>query len=115
LLAFTTLQGVVILSNIKAESLLKERRVLSNNSFLDMVIWRVPQPLPGCSHRYKYRLAFVVNGDCILRFDSESGKGDHKHAGKKEVSYNFETLAQLVDDFLADVDQWRQVHEYSHD
>ena len=115
MLVYTTLRGVAILSNMKAESLLKERRVLSNNSFLDMVIWRIPQSLPGCSHRFKYRLAFVVDGVCILRFDNETGKDDHKHVGEKEISYTFETLAQLVDDFLADVNQWRQVHEYSHD
>ena len=100
---------------MKAESLFKERRVLSNSSFLDLVIWRIPKPLPGCSHRFKYRLAFVVDGICILRFDNETGKGDHKHLGEKEVSYTFETLTQLVDDFLAEVNQWRQVHEPSHD
>jgi hypothetical protein len=55
-----------MLNSMKAESLLKERRVLSNNSFLDMVIWRIPQPLPGYSHHFKYRLAFVVDGICML-------------------------------------------------
>jgi hypothetical protein len=104
-----------MLSNMKAESLLKERRILSHNSFLDIVIWRIPQPLPGCRHRFKYRLAFVVDRVCILRYDNETGKGDHKHVGEKEVSYIFETLAKLVDDFLTDVNQWRQEHEYRHD
>ncbi len=51
----------------------------------------------------------------ILSFDNEIGKGDHKHVGKKEISYTFETLSQLVADFLVDLDQWRQVYEYSHD
>ncbi len=72
---------------MRAESLLKERRVLSNNSFLDMVIWRISQPLPGCSHCFKYRLAFVVDGVCVLRFDNETGKGDHKHVEENESSY----------------------------
>jgi hypothetical protein len=51
----------------------------------------------------------------MLRFDNETGKGDHKHVGEKEIFYTFETLAQRVDDFLTDVNQWRQAHEYSHD
>jgi hypothetical protein len=100
---------------MKAESLLKERRVLSNNSFLDMVIWRVPQPLPGCTHRFKYRLAFVVNGVCALRFDNEAGKGDHKHLREDESPYAFSTPARLVDDFLMDVNHFGQAYEYSHD
>lgn len=103
------------MSNMKAKSLLKERRVLSATSFLDLVVWQVPQPLPGSLHSFKYRLAFVVDGVCQLRYDNEAGKGDHKHLGETEVTYTFAGLEQLVDDFLTDVVQWRQKHEDSDD
>ena len=26
-----------------------------------------------------------VDGECVLRFDNETGKGDHRHFGGKEV------------------------------
>ena len=27
----------------------------------------------------------LVDGECVLRFDNETGKGDHRHFGDKEV------------------------------
>lgn len=100
---------------MKAKSLLKERRILSENSFLDLVVWQVPQPIVGSDHPFKYRLAFVVDGECVLRYDNEAGKGNHKHLNQEEIPYLFMGLRQLVDDFLADVGHWRQTHEHRHD
>lgn len=100
---------------MKATSLLKERRILSETSFLDLVVWQVAQPLAGSTHSFKYRLAFVVEDVCIIRYDNEAGKGNHKHLGEREVPYPFTGLRQLVDDFLADVAYWEQTHEHRHD
>ena len=49
----------------------------------------------------------VVNEVCVLRYDNEAGKGDHKHVGAVEVPYSFTTTDQLLEDFWNDVDQWR--------
>jgi hypothetical protein len=49
----------------------------------------------------------VVEGVCVLRFDNESGKGDHKHIGERQVAYTFMTLDRLVDDFWQAVEDWR--------
>jgi hypothetical protein len=35
----------------------------------------------------------VVDGVCVLRYDNEAGKGDHKHIGTVETAYVFESLA----------------------
>ncbi len=66
----------------------------------------MPTPVPGSGHGFKYRLAYVVEGVCVLRFDNETGKGDHKHIGDREVPYTFTTLAQLVTDFWSAIDEW---------
>ncbi|HEY3909840.1 MAG TPA: DUF6516 family protein [Stellaceae bacterium] len=71
-----------------------------------MVIWRLPRPAPGSRYSFKYRLAFVVDEVCMLRFDNETGKGDHKHLGTEEVSYAFTTLEQMVTDFWNEIDKW---------
>jgi hypothetical protein len=71
-----------------------------------MVIWKLPKPAPGSVHAFKYRLAFVVDQMCVLRFDNESGKGDHKHLGGREVPYVFKNPTQLVSDFLDEIDNW---------
>lgn len=62
---------------MKAQELVKQRVVISADVFADIVIWQVPAPVSGSSHRFKYRLAFVVHGQCVLRYDNEAGKGDH--------------------------------------
>jgi Family of unknown function (DUF6516) len=49
----------------------------------------------------------VVKGICVLRYDNEAGKGDHKHVGPIETDYRFTTHTQLLADFWRDVDQWR--------
>jgi hypothetical protein len=68
-------------------------------------VWRVPSPVPGGTHRLKYRLALVVEGRCILRHDNETGKGDHRHVGDQEDPYDFTTPARLIEDFWKDVDR----------
>jgi hypothetical protein len=91
------------MDNMKAAKLQKERVQLGDGSFAEIVIWQVPTPLPGSQHRYKYRLAYVVADECVLRYDNEAGKGDHKHLGDVESAYAFTTVEQLVEDFWADV------------
>ena len=93
---------------MKAEAMAHERHILDEDAFAEIVVWRVPQPVKGSAHRFKYRLALVVAGECVLRYDNETGKGDHRHAGDLETAYAFKGYQQLLTDFWADVDQWRQ-------
>ena len=108
LLALTTLASVAIVSNVKAaQLLLAERRDIAEDRFVELVVWQVPQPVLASTHLFKYRLAFVVNGLCVLRYDNEAGKGDHRHVGAVESPYTFTTPEQLYTDFMADVNNWR--------
>ncbi len=90
---------------MKAIELLRRRIPYSESSFADLVLWQLAAPLPGSSHRYKYRLAYVVNGDCLLRYDNESGKGDHRHFRGKESTYKFESARQLIAAFQRDIER----------
>lgn len=90
-----------------AALLLRSRVKLSDNRFADIVIRQLPEPAPGSRYSFKYRFALVIDEVCVLRYDNESGKGDHKHVGAREVAYAFRTLDQLVDDFWADVARLR--------
>lgn len=92
---------------MKAEALLHERHQLRADAFVELRIWRVPNPVRGSAHDLKYALAYVVGGVCVLRYDNEAGKGDHRHLGAAESAYAFTTPAQLLADFWNDVDQWR--------
>jgi hypothetical protein len=103
----TTDIDVVIMANMRAEPLLQERRVLAEDSFVELVVWQVPTPVAGSAHEFKYRLALVVKGMCVLRYDNESGKGDHRHLAGVETPYTFKSPARLLADFWDDVNLWR--------
>jgi hypothetical protein len=107
LLALTTIASVAIVSNMKTALLLDERRDIAEDRFVELVVWQVPQPVRASTHVFKYRLAFVVDGLCVLRYDNEAGKGDHRHVGTVESPYTFTTPEQLYADFMADVTNWR--------
>ena len=51
--------------------------------------------------------AHVVAGVCVLRYDNEAGKGDHRHMGEVETEYAFTGAERLLTDFWNDVDRWR--------
>lgn len=76
----------------------------------ERMVWIVPTPLRGSRHRFKYRLALVAFGECVLRYDNEAGKGDHRHAGNSETPYDFVDVDQLFVDFWEDVYQWISQH-----
>ncbi len=80
----------------------KERR----DRIIEVVIWRLSDPLPGSRHPFKYRLYYgTAEGKCLLRYDNERGKGDHRHLGESEESYTFTTLRKLIEDFEADIER----------
>lgn len=107
----TTFNNVVIISSMKAVQLICTRIIYSKSTFAELVLWRLPKPLDGCLHHFKYRLAYVVRGNCVLRYDNETGKGDHRHFGNDESAYNFMTPEQLIADFKNDIKRWN--HENS--
>jgi hypothetical protein len=67
----------------------------------------------GSSHKYKYRLAYVVRRRCVLRYDNEIGKGDHHHYDAVQSAYQFISVRRLIQDFLADIARWN--HENGED
>jgi hypothetical protein len=93
------------MSNMPAEPLLDERHVISESAFVALVVWRVSAPARGSQHDYRYRLALVVDGECVPRYDNEAGKGDHRHVGDKEHEYRFKNAEQLLTNF------WKEVEE----
>ena len=70
--------------------------------FVEMVIWALPQATAERSHGIKYRLHCGRCDACIVRYDNEQGKGDHRHYGEEEEPYCFESLEKLIGDFRED-------------
>ena len=83
------------------------KNINPDGSILEIVIWKVPKPVPPSEHGYKYRAVYVVDGVRIVGFDNERGKGDHCHIDGKELPYAFKGVDQLLEDFIAAVETRR--------
>jgi hypothetical protein len=98
---------------MKAVELLRTRIVFSESAFAELVLWRVPKPVTGSARDFKYRLAYVVEGACVLRYDNEVGKGDHRHFAGKQNAYTFTTVDKLIADFEGDIARWNRENRNS--
>lgn len=91
---------------MKATELFRQRITYAEDKFAELVLWQVPKPLAGSTHSYKYRLVYVVKQQCVLRYDNEAGKGDHRHWGGEESIYTFSSPEKLLADFQTDMARW---------
>jgi hypothetical protein len=76
---------------MKATTLLRRRVIVAADAFVEVVVWEVPEPVSPSTHEFPYRLAYIVGGHRVLRYDHERGKGDHRHAELPEDPHTFST------------------------
>lgn len=88
---------------MSAQLITRFKNVTSDGAILELVVWKVPTPVPPTHHGYKYSAVYVVNGVRVIGFDNERGKGDHCHIDNQEVPYTFTSVQQLIEDFIAAV------------
>ena len=75
-----------------------------------MVLWQLPKKPANKQHGLKYRLYYgLPDGTCLVRYDNETGKGDHRHFQGKETPYRFKDVETLVADFLLDIENTRSI------
>ena len=91
------------MANMAAELITRFKNITPEGAILELVVWKVPAPVPPTEHGYKYRAVYVVGGVRVVGFDNERGKGDHCHLDGTEVPYTFVSVEQLVEDFIAAV------------
>jgi hypothetical protein len=110
LLAFDANNVLAYNANMKATLLIERRIVFGDRDFAEVVVWKVPAPVPPTTHGFKYRLVYIVEGKRVLGFDNERGRGDHRHDGETVVAYRFESIDKLLGDFAQAIEQWRIIH-----
>lgn len=88
---------------MRARKVQEFREVLPDGTIIEGVIWALPRPTPDRPHGYKYRLYCGREGQCRVRYDNETGKGDHVHYDTEERPYRFVSVARLLADFSRDV------------
>ncbi len=91
-----------------ATLLYRSKTAFADSAIQKMVLWALPQPTPDRPHGLKYRLYYgLADETCLVRYDNESGKGDHRHIKDREVPYAFKDVETLVRDFFNDIVQAR--------
>lgn len=91
-----------MVANTKAE-LITQFVDDTEDGVIQVIVWKVPKPVPPSEHGFKYRLVYVKNGQRVVGFNNERGKGDHCHLDGQEYPYTFVSLEQLGEDFAAEV------------
>ncbi len=86
-----------------AQLITRFKSITPDGAILELVVWKVPAPVPPTEHGYKYRAVYVVDGVRVVCFDNERGKGDHCHLDGVELPYTFVSIEQLIEDFIAAV------------
>jgi hypothetical protein len=87
-----------------AKLIYKRKTTYSDGTVVEMAIWELPDRSDERPHGLKYRLhCSKIDGSLIVRYDNESGKGDHRHYRDKEVAYQFKDVETLIADFLRDI------------
>lgn len=87
----------------RATPILDYRQSVPGDLIVAVKIWRVPAPVQGSSHPFKYSLFFGRPGERLVGYDNERGKGDHRHYGAHEETYTFVSIERLMTDFGADI------------
>lgn len=92
-----------------ARLIYREKYIYSDGSIREMVLWQLSPKTLDRPHGFKYRLYYgLEDGTCIVRYDNEAGKGDHKHIKEKEENYRFIDVETLIADFLEDIEKARR-------
>jgi hypothetical protein len=84
------------------------KRIYDDGAILEARVWELDRAVIGSAHQFKYRLFYGFPGRRLVGYDNERGKGDHRHAGRREELYEFVSVERLLDDFFADVDGLRK-------
>jgi len=92
---------------VAARLIFETKRIFGDGHIVQARIWAVPKPVRGSRHDLKYSLFYGKEGERLIGYDNEAGKGDHRHYGDQQEAYTFATVEQLVSDFLRDVSAMR--------
>ncbi|SOE86960.1 hypothetical protein SAMN05446935_7495 [Burkholderia sp. YR290] len=87
--------------------LFEDRVDYPDGAIAELRILKLPEADSERAHGLKYSLYYGRDGERIIGYDNERGKGDHRHYRDREEPYTFTTVRQMVADFLNDVERER--------
>jgi Family of unknown function (DUF6516) len=94
---------------MQAKLIYQEKYIYADGAIREMVLWQLPEKTTDRPHGLKYRLYYgISDGTCLVRYDNETRKGEHRHIRGREEPYIFKNVETLVANFLADIEEARR-------
>lgn len=84
-----------------------DEALLPDGAVVEMTIWQSPRATLERPHGLKYSLFYGHDGQRLVGYHNERGKGDHKHLGALELRYRFESVDKMIADFLLHVERMK--------
>jgi hypothetical protein len=86
---------------MSAKLILDTKTVLADGRIIQRRVWKLPRTTLERPYGLKFSLYCGKDGQTIVRYDNETGKGAHRHEGPQEIEspYAFVSLVQLLTDF----------------
>jgi hypothetical protein len=97
---------------LRATLILHRKRWFDDGAISEMKLWLVPRPVRGSRHLFRYSRFYGRDGERLIGYDNQPGKGDHRHYGKHEEPYIFTTPERVIADFLADLHATRRARRH---
>lgn len=72
-----------IMQYMNAIQIFAKKELYPSSLIVEAVIWQLPEPTADRPHGLKYSLYCGRDSACIVRYDNETGKGDHVHYGDR--------------------------------
>ena len=91
------------IANTGATLITRFKDITADGGVIELVVWRVPEPISPSIHPFKYRAVYAVDGVRVVGFDNECGKGDHRRLHDQERAYEFSTVKKLIEDSISAV------------
>jgi Family of unknown function (DUF6516) len=91
---------------MQAKLIYRGKYMYADGAIREMVLWQLPEKTRDMPHGLKYRLYYgLADGTCVVRYDNETAKSDHRHLEDREEPYQFKDVEGLVADFLEDIEK----------
>ena len=72
---------------------------------MEIKVWRLPVASVERPHGLKYSFFYGRDGQRLVGFDDERGKGDHRHILDREEKYEFISIDRLMADFFEAIEK----------
>lgn len=91
---------------MKARLITRFKDLTPEGGVVELVVWRVPEPVLRSSQGFKYRAAHSMNDVRVIGLDNERSKRDHCHIERVERPYIFNAVEQYSECQFAPEREW---------